>query len=162
MKKIMAALAALLLLTACGADKTPAEPAPVPETPVVEEQPVEIVPEILPEAPEAFVYTTKTMEGLVEDTVAYIYEYPEFDHAEINRFYTDLMASLVDYARQNVYTAAVERHTIADVTGSFTMLQAEETVTVTYTVAVEFADGESESFDRTDTFDRTSGQPMAE
>ncbi len=161
MKKIMAALAALMLLTACGAEKTPAEPAVVPETPVVEE-PVTVTPEVVPEETDELQYTTQRLEGLVEDTVAYIYDYPQFDQPEINQFYTDLMTSLEEYAKGTVYTTAIERHTIADVSGSFDLTQTDETFTVTYTVAVEFGDGETESFDRTDTFDRISGQRIAE
>ena len=159
MKKIIAALAALLLLTACGAEKTPVEQPVVPETPVVEEP---VTPEVVPEETDELQYTTQRLEGLVEDTAAYIYDYPRFDHAEIDGFYTELMTSLEEYAKGTVYTAAIERHTIADVTGTFTVEQTAETVSVTYTVAVDFADGQSDSFDRTDTFDAVSGVRIVE
>lgn len=161
MKKIMAALAALMLLTACSAEKTPVEQPVQPQNPVVKE-PVTVTPEAVPEEPDELQYTTQRLEGLVEDTVAYIYDYPQFDQPEINQFYTDLMTTLEEYAKSTVYTTAIDRHTIADVTGSFDVIQPENTVCVTYTVTVEFGDGETESFDRTDTFDLVTGQLMEE
>lgn len=159
MKKIMAALAALMLLTACGAEKTPVEQPVQPQNPAVEEP---VTPEVIPEEPDEPLYTTERLEGLVEDTVAYIYDYPRFDQPEINQFYTDLMTSLEEYAKSTVYTTAIERHTIADVSGLFEVSQTENTVSVIYTVSVEFGDGETESFDRTDTFDLVTGQLMEE
>ena len=161
MKKILATCAALLLLTACGAEKVPAEPTPVPETPVVEE-PVEVTPEVVPEKTDELSFTTERLEGLVEDTVAYIYDYPQFGDPVMDSFYEELMTSLEEYARGKVYTAAIERHTIADVTGTYELTQTGETVIVTYTASVEFGDGETESFDRTDTYDLSVGKWIQE
>lgn len=159
MKKFLAALGAVLILSACGA-----EPSPVPEaepTPPAAETPVQLPP--VEEAPvDAPVYEEQTAEGLVEDTVAYIYAYPKFSQPKISGFYEELVAGLKDYAGQTVYAAASERHTIADVTGSYEVFADGSAVTVTYVVDVEYGDGETDRFDRTDRFDLSDGRRLEE
>lgn len=181
MKKWIAALLAILTLTGCQA----AAPAPqeVPEeghtqasVPAVEQEPaeeektVEIPVEIVePEKNYTEMnldvdYETRTVEGLVEDTVGYIYTYPVFsgiDGAEaINTYYAQLMEYLENYARETVYAQAAERHTIADVSGTFEIVAADEGLQlgVQYTVSVSFGDEEApSSFDRTDVFHPDTG-----
>ena len=181
MKKWMLILLALLLLTGCGAKKTETQ-EPVEKSPVQETQTPETPEETTkPEAVEIPVtingedksytemnldvaYETRTEDGLVEDTVGYVLEYPVFsgiDGAEtINQYYQELMEYLTDYAASTVYSEAAERHTVADVTGSFEIAAADEGLQlgVTYKVAVKFADSDQEeSFDRTDVFQPDTG-----
>lgn len=156
MKKLLLILLALLCLTACSKEQTPVE-TPEIETPVIE-GPEEVIPDE-PEQ-ETVAHTPKTLEGLVEDAVGYVYTYPEVELPAVNDFYTELMGSLVDYAKQDVYKKAMERHTVADVTGDYRVTSGGKTFAVTYTVTVKYGDGETEHFDRMDIFDRESGKRL--
>lgn len=182
MKKWIAAILAVLLLTGCQAQPTeqpevPADPEPVVTQPVEEDTPVEEPPETV-EIPVETVeqepyytemnldvaYDIQTVEGLVEDSIGYVYEYPVFsglDGAEeINTYYEEMMVFLESYARETVYPQAADRHTIANVYGTFEIVAADEGLQlgVKYTVSVEFADAEEpESFDRTDVFHPDTG-----
>lgn len=151
MKKFLALLFACFLLTACGEAQPPV--AEQPEPPVVE---APVQPEVVPE-PEA-VCTMETLEGLVEDTVGYVYQYPVFTNETINEYYTELMANLETYAKETIYPAAMEKHTIANIEGFYEVVPVDDEVTVTYVVTVEFGDGETEEFERVDTFILSTGQ----
>ena len=122
MKKLFAALLAVLCLSGCGAkeqpqpaeaqsapvveEPTPAEPAP--ETPEVVEIPMETLPEETPvEGLSIPDYETVSLEGLVEDAIGYVIDYPVFsgfDGAEtVNGFYLNLAEHLERYTKETVY-----------------------------------------------------------
>lgn len=179
MKKWMLICLSLLLLTGCGA-KEPEAPEPVEEIPAQTEteapeapqepETVEI-PTTINGSDKSYTnmdldveYETQTVEGLVEDTVGYVLEYPVFSGiggAEtINQYYQEMMDYLTQYVQTTVYTEAADRHTVANVSGSFAIAAADEGLQlgVTYTVTVNFADSqEPESFDRTDVFQPDTG-----
>lgn len=181
MKKWMLIVLALLLLTGCGAKETntqePVEEIPeqetqTPETPKETKEPEAVeIPVTINGSDKSYTemnldveYETQSAEGLVEDTVGYVLEYPVFsgiDGAEtINLYYQELVDYLTDYATSTVYSEATERHTVADVTGGFEIAAADEGLQlgVTYTVTVKFADSDQEeSFDRTDVFQPDTG-----
>lgn len=181
MKQFLAAILAILLLSGCVADTTVTkEPEPVKEAePVTQQQPVEEQPAEMQNQQAVVVEKTEnsftnmnleygcetvSVEGLVEDTVGYVYQYPVFSEIAgaqtINTYYEDMMEFLESYARETVYPQTLERHTIADVTGSYEIVAADDGLQlgITYTVCVQFADSqEPESFDRTDVFHPDTG-----
>ena len=175
MKRLFAFIFAMIFL--CGCQTEPPveipEEKPAAEAPVVEETPAEPV-EIPVETvePEKYYtemnldapYETLTSEGLVEDSVGYIYEYPVFSEIagaeKINTYYTELMDFLADYAKEVVYPQCADRYTIANVNGTFEIDAADEglQLAIVYTVTVQFADAdEPESFSRTDVFHPDTG-----
>lgn len=181
MKKWMLIFLSLLLLAGCGAkepeaqtpvEEIPAQMEPETETPEEpqEQQTVEI-PTTINESEKSYTkmdlnveYNTQIVEGLVEDTVGYALNCPEFTGiggAEtINQYYQEMMDYLIQYVQTNVYNEAADRHTVANVSGSFAIVAADEGLQlgVTYTVTVDFADSEElESFDRTDVFQPDTG-----
>lgn len=167
MKKLTAIFLLILLLTACGkqpALEVPDEDPAAAETELPEQEVVEYPVEILPGNGWTVTCETLTREGLVEDAVAYIYEYPsvagEAGAAAINGFYEELMDQLETYAKDKVWGAAQEKHTVANVTGTYALGDVtEETIAIDYTVEVVFGDGsEPELHQRNDVFDRTTGE----
>lgn len=183
MKKIAALLLSLLLLVGCGAKDTqppveqPQEPEQTVQQPVSPEKPVtppaetvEIPVETVDDSLNTYTdmnlnYTveTRTEEGLVEDTVGYIFEYPVFGvfpaAEKVNTYYEELQNFLISYARETVYPLAAEEHTIANVYGKYEVIAADEGLQlgIRYTVSVEFANGDEQSFDRTDIFHPDTG-----
>ncbi len=179
MKKILIAILALLTLSACGKkEEAPIKPAApdIQENPpaVSEEaapeipedaQPIEIPVEMVEEVEEEYdlqkpvpAYTSARAEGLVEDTVGFVYDYPVFEELEaVNAYYENQITGLTDYAKRIVYETAMDRHTIANVTGTFTV-EMEENLMVTLTVKVEFGDEEDPiEFSQAEQFDSETG-----
>ena len=170
-KKIAAILAVLLLLTACSTQKKP-EPQPEPEQevvtepakePEVEEVPVEVTTvQGNPVTPER-----QTAEGLIEDAIGYILEYPvfsEFDGAEtVNGFYTELVKSLEAYAKETVYSTASEKGCVANVYSSMENASENDGILqVTYKFWVEYSDNTTDEKVRTDRFDMATGERIQE
>lgn len=189
MKKLLIAVLALLMLTACSKEQEAAAP-PVEEpevvhTPVEEEKipeepetaPVEIPTEIVdpesaepaeePEDSAPFQWEITHVEGLVEDTVAYDLELPVFSDADgadqINDFYEKVIDQLVTHTKENVYLAVMEKHTMANVYGTMLNLSWEEDwVEVEYEYRLEFLDDSApDFFTRTDRFDLQTGERIS-
>ncbi len=171
-KKVAAILAVFLLLTACSAQKKP-EPQTEPEQEQVTEQapeqevdevPMEINPEqtgdeMLPEL--------KTEEGLIEDTVGYVFQYPvfsEFDGAEaINGVYKQLTDGLVAYAKETIYSTASKKNCIASAYSTVEHASENDGVLeVEFKFWVEYSDGTTDENTRTDRFDMTTGELIQE
>lgn len=177
MKRLIFIFSLILLLTACGkTEEVPAVPEVTEEVEIVEEvtatEPtVEVETVVVPEETvietggEPVSYTSETVEGLVEDTVGYIFEVPVFTVEgadDIRTYYEDLTAHLVRYTKETVYTEAASRACIASVYGSVTDAVLEDDVlTVTYAYECDFSDTE-ESVEnvRTDSFLAASGEKV--
>lgn len=182
---IFAALAALLLLTAC--QKTPAaDPVAPPVTDTqttqtdtapdpgddqeIEEIPTEIVPSTdsaspLEPVPAGITATDNTVEEGIEDSVGYSYVLPVFsgfDGAQaVTDFYNALLTEMDAYARETVYETAQARHCVASVFGSYTLDGVRDNqLRVTYTVTADYAEGEDVTSTRTDAFDMTTGEHL--
>ena len=180
---IFAALAALLLLSAC--EKAPAEPAapPVPDSQTttdtapdpgddqeIEEIPTEIVPSTddaapLEPVPAEISATDNTVEEGIEDSVGYSYALPVFagfDGAQaVTDFYNALLPEMDAYARETVYDTAQERHCVGSVFGSYRLDGVRDNqLLVNYTVTVEYSEGEGSTSTRTDSFDMTTGEHL--
>lgn len=185
MKRILAALLAVLCLAGCSAkeEKTDLvgvtvvtqqeEPAPkVPEELPVEEVPVEEVPVEVPqeETPvkgEPIEYDSLMVDGLVEDAIGFGFEIPVFadmDGAEkINAFYDALVDQLTQYTKQTVYEAVQEQGTMANVFGEVTFAEQQgDLLAVGYAFSVQLA-GEEElkTSERTDYFDIATGEVVS-
>ena len=177
LKKLFAALLAVLCLAGCGAkeqpqpaevqpapaveEPTPAEPAP--ETPEVVEIPMETLPEETPvEGLSIPDYETVSLEGLVEDAIGYVIDYPVFsgfDGAEtVNGFYLNLAEHLERYTKETVYKDIMEKQLVASVYGEVTSVQTDgEKLQVDYAFRVETEDNVDENT-RTDVFDLATGE----
>jgi len=190
MKKMIIALLAIVLLTACGKQEEPV--APIPEEPAAAETPVEekpaedpveekpapveipvqiVEPEAEPEQPSGencpIQWETTHLEGLIEDTVAYDLEMLTFsgvDGAEkMTRFYAELAAQLEKHTKENIYSVVMEQHTGANVYGRISNTNFSlDHFEATYEYRVEYLNGsEPESFTRTDRFDVHTGEVLA-
>ena len=186
---IFAALAALLLLTAC--QKTPAaEPVAPPVTDTqttqtdtapepsdeeeIEEIPTQVVPPTdsaspsaspLEPVPAEITATDNTVEEGIEDSVGYSYVLPVFsgfDGAQaVTDFYNALLTEMDAYARETVYETAQARHCVASVLGSYSLDGVRDNqLRVTYTVTADYAEGEDATSTRTDAFDMTTGEHL--
>lgn len=178
MKKLLAALAAILVLSACSAKEpapapAPAEPevsAPVaeaaPEEKPVTELPIETAPQEQPaeDPAEPVEYSVMLVDGLSGDAVGYSLECPEFGKTEIDNFYTELAQQMEGHASGTVHDNCLERHCLANVYGSVTeATQKDGILTVTYTYTVEYSDTEEPAVNtRTDRFNLETGERLAE
>ena len=177
MKRLILIFSLILLLTACGKEELPVVPEevlPVPaptetvEEPVTE-LPIEIVTPELPEETvveaggEAVSYTSETVEGLIEDTVGYIFEVPTFDvegSENIRTYYEELTKHLESYTKDTVYTEAASRACIVSVYGEVIDAVLDgEVLTVTYVYRCDYSDTEESSENvRTDSFFAATGE----
>lgn len=176
MKKLFAAVLALLLVTGCGAkeeeDHT-AQIAPDPQ-PVAEDTennaqnqenstPVEIPVEIT-SVPEDAPYEVELLEGLAGDAVGYSLEIPTFSkyngNEVIHKFYVDMVDNLETYTQGTVHDTCLERHCMANVFGRVDGAWEEDgLLTVEYSYEVQFTDQEEPDVNtRTDVFDVETGE----
>lgn len=186
MKKLLITALALCLLCGCSKSSNVPVTEPEPEVPspaisqpeiVYEEQPVEMETEIVEPSPDEneipsddvpLEWEILEVDGLIEDTVAFGMEKPIFsgvDGAEtINSFYDALYDQLENHTRETVYPAVLDKHTGANVYGTVGSISySHQWVEVPYTYEVEYLDGsDPESFTRTDRFDLTTGELLAE
>ena len=189
MKKLIAAVLAILCLAGCAAkkeytpDAMPAAPVEQPvQTPVKEETPppaAEVPVEInTPEAPkqeqaeqepvQQVEFTDQPVEGLVGDAVGYILSVPVFSGypaaGTINGFYTAMVADLEKYTEEKVHTQCLEKSCVANVYGEVTavdLLNGE--LTVIYEYRVEYSNAEEPSINiRIDHFNVQTGEMRSE
>ena len=181
MKKLLAALLAVLCLAGCSAKDKPVEPAeppaevqveetpveqkPVEEEPTAEEPPQEELTEAAPEgAIDTYAYAEILVDGLVDDTIGYSMVKPEFagfDAAEtVNAFYTKLLTQLETYTKETVHSDCLDRHCMANAFGTVLSHELVNSVElkVVYEYRVEFSDnGEEKVSVRTDVFNVQTG-----
>lgn len=175
MKRLFCIIFSLLLLVGCGRQELPAVteedkpvPAPTetaPAAPVPEAE--EAVPETEEETPteQPARYDTETVEGLVEDTVGYIFQVPSFGvpaKDTIRQYYLDMADYLVDYTKEAVYPAAAEQGCIANVMGTVTSAKfVGEDLQVEYLFTCDFSgSSETQENPRTDVFNVFTGEKI--
>ena len=175
MKKLAAALTALIMvcaLAACGKTPAPAEPPMTAPAPVAEpqedlsaeapaEQPAkQIEPEISAGAGEntepqpyagTFFDEPLTLRADVEEVVSYEIAVPQVtldneDAAQyINDGFVALADSFVAYAQETVYETAQEKQTIGYLAGTYSITMDGAQLVVEYTVTERYAGEELES-----------------
>ena len=186
MKKLIAAVLAVLCLAGCSAKEEKAEMIGVTvvtksENPVVEtekapsvqefeievetENPQEALPEDLePGEGGSVAVPVEDVEGLVGDTVGYSFQktaFTEFAASEtMNDFYTELVNGLVEYANGAVNETCLKENCIASVYGK--VLRATltgDTLDVQYECRVEYSSREDAVVNvRTDSFNVQTGE----
>lgn len=176
MKKLVAAVLALLLATGCGAREEEQHTTQItPDVqPVVEETgqetgqqenstPVEIPVEIT-KLPGEVAYEIELLEGLVGDAVGYSLEIPTFSDVNgnevIHKFYVDMVNDLVSYTQGTVHDTCLDRHCMANVYGRVGNAWEEDgLLTVEYSYEVQYSDQEEPNTNtRTDVFDVETGE----
>ena len=156
MKKLLIALLAMVLLTACGRQEEPAAPvappipeqtvqAPVKEAPAVDpedvpikipvqvegsQEPQEPSPWEIPEKEFPLEWEITHVTGLIEDAVAYDLEQiivSEIDGKDaVNVFYEKLVAQLEAHTKETIYPAIMEQHGMANVYGAMKAISWNE------------------------------------
>ena len=181
MKRLFAACAALLLLTACGqtTDEPPiAETNPdqiveeqTPAEPEVEEIPMEINPDlpacedgVSPEGEQA-VYEVVLVEGLIEDSVGYTIEKPVFKDLNgadnINAFYETIVLSVENFCKSQIYDTAMNKSTVASAYGTVDFATIyEDYIEIQYRFKAEYGDDTVDENVRNDRFDLETGEKI--
>lgn len=177
-RSIFAVCAALLLLSACGAEQnssvSQAEPsAAVQQVPDVTVQPsisaqtpvfVDPVEPASDETEVSFLDEPELIQKDLDEVVSYTFRIPRLtlatDEASqtINDGFSALLASLEDYAADTVYLTAIASQAIAFVDGNYTLSQKDGVITLSYTVSVRYgADGEESVEEKSYQFDAATG-----
>ena len=173
MKKLLAIMLMMLTLAGCSfvvkPKNKPYDPKdgmqPEPE-PVVQEAEEEIEPEI--EEPKAEIteeempYESLMVDGVVEDTIGYGFEIPQFDcpgSEKIGEFFDRFVMNMEDYTKDVVYENAMSRSCIASVDGTVdSAAVAGDLLRVTYSYACRYSDSEEPEVETTVMcFDMTTG-----
>ena len=183
MKKLIAAVLAILCLAACSAKTEPAPEAGVSvvtkteSAPPQAEKPVENfeieVEESKPAAPVAPDLTPgaymsiETVEGLVGDAVGYALQKPVFSGCAaaetMNAFYDKLVAGLEDYANGKVNENCLTNNCIASVYGEVTQTGHEDGLQIDYTCRVEYSNAEEPVINhRTEIWNTETGEVISE
>ena len=183
MKKLIAAVLAILCLAACSAKTEPAPEADVSvvtkteSAPPQAEKPVENfeieVEESKPAAPVAPDLTPgaymsiETVEGLVGDAVGYSFQKPVFtDYAAaetMNAFYEELVNSLEVYANGTVNDKCLKENCVASVYGEVTQTGHEDGLQIDYTCRVEYSNAEEPVINhRTEIWNTETGEVISE
>jgi len=186
MKKLIAAVLAVLCLAGCSAKEEKTEMIGVTvvtktETPVVEteeapsvqefdieietENPQEALPEDLePGEGGSVAVPVEDVEGLVGDAVGYCFQLPAFTEyaasETMNDFYTALVNGLVEYANGAVNETCLKENCIASVYGKVPRATLTgDTLDVMYECRVEYSSREEAVVNvRTDSFNVQTGE----
>lgn len=187
MKKMTAALAALLLAGVLSACAPSPQPAPSPEAasaPPTTSAPSDAEPstpelpprKLEPEQVETEPFDAQTVldEPLtlaedLEEVVSYTIRVPQVtldssDAAQrINEGFSDLADSFVRYAQEAVYPTAQEKQTIGFLEGEYSLTMEDGQLVVEYTLTERYAGEDAAVQDtRTYRFDTTTGERLAD
>ena len=187
MKKIFAAtLAAVLILSAAGCAKQPAQQAE-PAAPVQEEAIVSETPAEPEESQENVIHITPnqnhTSDGLesswldepetiqtdLEEIVSCTYTLPhltlESDDASAaaNAVFDELSQTVISYVQETVYPAAQEKGAIGYVNGGYSISEEDGTLIVKYTLSVSYStETGDQQFKHAYYIDLTTGELLKE
>lgn len=187
MKKIFAVtLAAVLIISAAGCAKTPAqqeEPAvPVqeetaaPETPAEPEEAQANIIHITPNQNEtadglesSWLDEPETVQTDLEEIVSCTYTLPHLTlesadaSAAANAVFDALSQSVLSYAQETVYPAAQEKSAIGYVNGGYSISEEDGTLVVNYTLSVSYStENGDQQFRHVYTIDLATGELLKE
>ena len=187
MKKLFAvALAAVLIVSASGCAKQPAqqeepaapvqEEAIVPEAPTEPENTQENVIHITPNQNQAqdglessWLDEPEMIQTDLEEIVSCTYTLPhltlESDEASAsaNAVFDDLSQTVVSYAQETVYTAAQEKGAMGFVNGGYSISEEDGALIVSYTLSVSYStETGDQQFKHVYTIDLTTGELLKE
>lgn len=185
-KRFTAALAAVLIISAAGCAKKPAqqiEPtAPVQKEAVVPEAPAEAVESqenvihITPNQNEAsdgletsWLDEPETIQTDLEEIVSCTYTLPHLTlesddaSASANAVFDELAQTVISYAQQTVYPAAQEKGAIGYVNGGYSISEEDGAIVVRYTLSVSYStETGDQQFKHTYHIDLTTGELLKE
>lgn len=187
MKKLFAAaMAAVLIISAAGCAKTPAqqeEPAePIreeliePETPAEPEEAQENIIHITPNQnntsdglKSSWLDEPETVQTDLEEIVSCTYTLPHLTlesadaSAAVNAVFDELSQTVISYAQETVYPAAQEKGAIGYVNGGYSISEEDGTLVVNYTLSVSYSteDGDQQ-FEHVYTIDLATGELLKE
>lgn len=187
MKKLFAVtLAAVLILSAAGCAKQPAqqsEPvAPiqeetiVPETPAEPEKTEENVIHITLNQNQAqdglesiWIDEPETIQTDLEEIVSCTYTLPHLTlestdaSASANAVFDELSQTVISYAQETVYPAAQEKSAIGYVNGGYSISEEDGTLVVNYTLSISYStETGDQQFKHTYYIDLTTGELLKE
>ena len=187
MKKLVAVtLAAVLIISAAGCAKKPAqqenpaapvqEEAIVPETPAKPEESQENVIHITPNQNGAsdgletsWLDEPETIQTDLEEIVSCTYTLPHLTlgtsdaSAAANAVFDDLSQTVISYAQETVYPTAQEKGAIGYVNGGYSISEEDEALVVSYTISVSYStETGDQQFKHFYTIDLTSGELLKE
>jgi len=158
MKRSLAIIFVILMLTACAAEKPAHEREERPEEvevteEVVQEEAVEEVPaEESSEEPEVEIaeeevpYESLMVDGVVEDAVGFGFEIPQFDcpgSEAIDEYFDGFVRDMENFTRDVVYENAMSRSCIASVNGAVDSVTMEGGVLcVVYSYECQYSDAQ--------------------
>ena len=165
MKKLLAIILMMLTLTGCSfvmmSKNKPHDPEdmlkPDPElTAESAEEEIVVVPVEEPEAElveEEMPYESFMVDGVVEDTIGFGFEIPEFDcpgSEKIGEFFEWFVMNMEEYTKDVVYENAMSRSCIASVYGTVDSATATgDLLQVTYSYACQYSDSEEPEVETT-------------
>ena len=187
MKKIFAVtLAAVLIISAAGCAKTPAqqeEPAePIreeliePESPAEPEEAQENIIHITPNQNDtsdglesSWLDEPETVQTDLEEIVSCTYTLPHLTlesadaSAAANAVFDALSQTVVSYAQETVYPAAQEKGAMGFVNGGYSISEEDGALIVTYTLSVSYStENGDQQFKHIYTIDLTTGELLKE
>ena len=187
MKKLFAAaLAAVLVISAAGCAKAPAqqeEPAApvqeetiVPETPAEPEASQENVIHITPNQNGAadgletsWLDEPETVQTDLEEIVSCTYTLPHLTlesaeaSAAANAVFDELSQTVISYAQETVYPAAQEKGAMGFVNGGYSISEEDGTLIINYTISVSYStENGDQQFKHLYTIDLTTGELLKE
>jgi len=168
MKRLFAMILMIFMLTACAADEPAPKQEELPqEIEITEEivQEEELPEEELPEEPaeEEVPYESLMVDGVVEDTVGFGFEIPQFDcpgSEAIGEYFDGFVRNMENFTKDVVYENAMSRSCIASVYGRVDSAIVEDGILcVVYSYECQYSDAEEPEVETTVLrFDMQSGE----
>ena len=187
MKKLFAAaLAAVLVISAAGCAKQPAqqeepvapiqEETVVPETPAEPEEAQENIIHITPnqngasdELESSWLDEPETVQTDLEEIVSCTYTLPHLTlenadaSAAANAVFDELSQTVISYAQETVYPTAQEKGAIGYVNGGYSVSEEDGAIIVNYTLSVSYStENGDQQFKHVYTIDLTTGELLKE
>lgn len=187
MKKLFAAaMAAVLIISAAGCTKTPAQQEE-PAEPIQEELIEPEIPAEPEEAQENIIHITpnqhntsdrlesswldepETVQTDLEEIVSCTYTLPHLTlesadaSAAVNAVFDELSQTVISYAQETVYPAAQEKGAIGYVNGGYSISEEDGTLVINYTLSVSYStENGDQQFKHVYTIDLATGELLKE